>query len=305
MRVIAMAATLVLAGCGQASEQAMESAKFDVETAADQPMQPSIAPATTPDTGSATANVAPSYVAYTYALSYRLGDAGIAPLQARQTALCTALGPARCRVVRSSLASGDDAGIRIDGRAPPSTGQTNFLVDARLARAFIAKLDVAAAGAGGTVANREIESEDITKQVIDTDARVRAKQALADRLFKLIGNANAKVGELVEAERAFAATQEELDATRSLQATLRQRVQMSTVSVSYSSAAAPRSWGVVGDRIAEAGGTLAASVATLITFVVAALPWVLLLALLIWIGRRRGWRLRWPWRRREAEVPPA
>lgn len=299
------AGALLLVGCSKAQDQQVTPAMMmDVAPApppADQPMQP---PPIVPPNGAGEPTQTQSFIAYTYSVAYRLGGAAIAPLQTRQTAICTALGAARCRVANSSLSSSDDGEAWVDGRPPAGTGQTKFLVDARLARAFIAKLDAATSGAGGTVASRQVESEDVTKQVIDTDARVRAKQALADRLMKLIGNANAKVGELVEAERAFAETQEELDSARSLQANLRQRVRMSEVSVTYSSATAPNSWGVVGDRISEAGGTLATSIATMVTFVVTALPWVLLLALLIWIARRRGWRLRWPWRRREEPSQP-
>lgn len=294
MRVkIIVAATLVLAGCGRAENMVTPTAQRMVAYDVAEPEEQMRSPA--PNSPAA------ALIAYTYSLTYRLADTAVAPLQIRHTALCTSLGPTRCRVVTSSLRSGDQAD---GGAARFAGGETKFLVDARIARAFIAKLDEATTGAGGTVADRQVDSEDVTKQVVDTDARVRAKQALADRLMKLIGSANAKVGDLVEAERAFAQTQEELDAARSLQAALRQRVAMSEVSVGYTSTAAENSWGEVGERIASAGGTLAASVATLITFVVAALPWILLLALLIWIARRRGWRLRWPWRRREEPPQP-
>ena len=237
-----------------------------------------------------------SQIAYTYGLGYSLADGAVATVQARHVAACAALGSLRCRIGSTNLnSSSDPAGY--------TTGRAVFLIDARLARAFIAKLDAATESAGGRVADRKVEAEDLTKQIVDTDARVRAKQALAERLVTLIKSANAKVGELVEAERAFSETQEELDAARQLQAALRQRVAMSEVTADYTSTAATGPWGPVTQSLRSTGGTLATSIAVLVTFVVAALPWALLLVLLIWIGRRRGWRLRWPWRRRSD--PPA
>ena len=289
MRVTMILAIALLAGCSKTHEMQAPMADAEMRAFDVAPAAPGIV---------AQPPTARPQIAYTYALGYSLSDGKVAAVQGRHVAYCNSLGTLRCRIGSTSLNSSS---------APTgyTSGRAIFLIDARLARSFIAKLDAATESAGGRVADRKVEAEDLTKQIIDTDARVRAKQALADRLVTLIKSANAKVGELVAAERAYAETQEELDAARQLQATLRQRVAMSEVTVDYESAAASGSWGRVTQSFRATGETLAASVATLITFVVAALPWVLLLTLLIWIGRRRGWRLRWPWRRREAEVPPA
>lgn len=148
-------------------------------------------------------------IAYSYTLSYNLQDGLIGSLQREHVAQCAALGATRCRVVSTQIYSSDDATGYGNGRA-------SFLVDARLASAFIAKLDGQASAAGGSTSDRQVEAEDVTKEIIDNDARVRAKQALADRLMTLIRSADAKVGDLVAAERAFAETQEQLDAARSL-----------------------------------------------------------------------------------------
>ena len=141
----------------------------------------------------------------------------------------------------------------------------------------------------------------MTKQVIDTDARVRAKQVLADRLQRLIAGANGKVGDLVAAEQAFSETQEALDAARSLQANLRRRVAMSSLEIGYTARSADSVWSPVQRSLGEVGSSLGWSVGALITFVIVALPWMLVGAGLIWLLRRLG--LRWPFRRRQ--VPEA
>jgi hypothetical protein len=118
--------------------------------------------------------------------------------------------------------------------------------------------------------------------VIDTDAQVRAKQALAERLFTITRSGNGKVGDLVEAERAYAATQEELDSARM-----------------------PGGQSPIRASLATAGDTLATSLAMLVTAAVAALPWLvagaIALALLRWVRRKRDWR--WP-RRAQISSPP-
>ncbi|WP_419810093.1 DUF4349 domain-containing protein [Sphingomonas sp.] len=241
---------------------------------------------------SAADNTAPQ-IAYSYALGYSLPADTIGTVQASHIALCRQLGPNRCRLVKTSLQ-------RATSSLYDTTAATELLVDARIAGAFGSRLDAATTDAGGSVASRTVTAEDVTKQVIDVGARVRAKQVLADHLLQLINSANAPVGDLVAAEKAFSDAQEELDAARSLQATLSQRVRMSSVDISYGSTATTGNWAPVRRSLATVGETLASSIAALVTFVVAALPWVLLLGGLIWVMRRLRWRPRWPWRRRAA-----
>ena len=147
---------------------------------------------------------------------------------------------------------------------------------------------------------RHVVADDVTRQVIDTDARVRAKQALAGRLFKLIGGTNGKVSEQVEAEKAFADTQGALDAARGEQSMLRQRVAISEIDIDYVATAARGGLAPVWQAAYGAGATLAASLAALVTFAVAALPWVLVLAASLWVKRRLGWRWRF-WSRAGAD----
>lgn len=220
-------------------------------------------------------------IAYTFEASYLLKAAEMATVQSRHLDLCRSLGSRRCLILRSSTSRGDDGA---------GSGSASLVVDARIATAFNNRLDTIAGGAGGTISNRTVVAEDVTKQLIDTDARVRAKEALAARLLALIQSTRGNVGELVAAEKAFAETQEELEAARGLQASLRQRVAMSQIDITYSASEAEGTFAPVRSAVGTAGTTLAESLRVLITATIALLPWVLALVALRWIGRRLGWR---------------
>lgn len=253
---------------------------------------------TAADAPAGAAPVAAPSIAYRYTVTYAFDRHTVGAVQARQLALCRRLGPARCLVVKSTLnAPGPDDHIVTD--------EAVMLIEARLAGALNRQLDAIAVDGGAMLANRQVEAEDVTREVIDTDARVRAKQALAARLLAIIETRQGKVGELVEAERAYAATQEELDAARGEQAALAQRVAMSRVTITYAFDDTPGRASPVRGSFAAAGETLASSVAALITAAVAVLPWLIagaaVIALTRWVRRRMGWR--WPRRTPGRDTP--
>lgn len=226
-------------------------------------------------------------IAYSFGLGYRIPAAEIPKAQAAHVAQCDAMGPTRCRIVFQSR-SDQDGGY--------ASGTLRLQVEATKARDFADRMDEVVAGKGGQVSNREMTAEDLSKQIIDIEARIAAKEALAGRLVEILKRRDGKVADLVEAERAYADVQEELDAARSTMAEYSQRVRMSEITASYqairpSGAAAGRP---VADALSAAGRTFGASVAALISVMVAALPWLLLGALLVWAFRKivRRWRAR-------------
>ena len=244
------------------------------------------------------AAVAGPRIAYSYSITYAFDRRTVAHVQGQQLALCRQLGPAHCLVVKSTLSAAGPEDHMVSDQAV-------LLIDAHLAGKMNQRLDALAVAGGAKLASRQVEAEDVTRQVIDTDARVRAKQALADRLLAIIKSGKGKVGELVEAERAYATTQEELDAARGEQAALSQRVAMSRVTIDYSFDDTPGGRSPVRASLATAGDTLAKSVAALVTAIVAALPWLIVGAIVVvfirWVRRKLGWR--WPRRARHSEPP--
>lgn len=278
MRVIILLGLLLLAGCAQSDEthkKTLQSLEVGEPASA---------------TGRPT--VAPTQIAYSYRYGYRLDDGAIDAVQGAHVALCDKLGPARCRIATLTRSTTD---------GEHATGALSLLVDSTIARRLGAELDKAAVGEGGQNVNREIEAEDLAKSMIDTDARVRAKAALADRLMALIEKgAGSSVADLVAAERAFADAQEELDAARAALETMRGRVAMSKVDIVYESASVPGDdlLGSLQRALGNTSSLLGASLGALVMAVVLIAPWALAIAGLVWTTRRFGWRPRWPWRRR-------
>ena len=239
-------------------------------------------------------------IAYSYTYGYRLSDGEIGGVQQKHVALCEQMGVAHCRVSAMKRDSNDGEFVN---------ASLTLEVDAKQIKPFSAALDKAVGDSDGEATNRSTAAEDLSKQMVDTAARIKAKQALADRLMVLLQNRNGKVGELVEAERAFAQAQEELDAARTWMAEMQQRVGMSNIVITYQSRTPSGSglWRPIRDSVASVGQTLGGSVGTLVSFVAAILPWLLALTGLIWLFRRLGWlgklRLPWPkrWRRGDPE----
>ena len=245
--------------------------------------------------GSTPIPAAEPQIAYSYSYGYRIGSGEIDAVQAKHVALCDKLGKLRCRIATMQKSS-------VDGEF--SNASLSLMVDAKIARQFGAELDRAVSDSGGEASDRGIEAEDLSKQMIDTQARIDAKQALADRLLTLIKTGGGKVGDLVEAERAFSDAQEELDAARSNMAEMKGRVALSKVEISYQSRN-PSGGFLRPVRMAFASGgqMMGASIGALIAFLIIIVPWVAMIAFLLWLKRRLGWStgIRWPWRIRRPE----
>lgn len=227
-------------------------------------------------------------IAYVYRLGFTLDGARISDLQQRHEALCRRLSPARCQLLKVDRSSGDGNG----------SGAMTLQVDARLARRLTTALELAAAGVGGRTSESAIEAEDVTKATIDAEARLRQRALLVQRLTELLRSRQASVGDLVAAEKAVADAQEELDAARASLALLNRRVATSTIDISYASRSAGGAdmFGSPGALLDQSRNQLLGSLRALLSFAIVAIPWILVLWLLLW--GFRGWR-----RRRRGRLP--
>lgn len=225
--------------------------------------------------------VAPS-IAYTYGFSFRMPVDRIAALQADDVRLCDALGD-RCHIVSMSQVTGDAVG----------SGDVVFAVAAESARRFGDALASAVGHANGTVAGRTIEGEDLSKQIVDVEARLRGRQALADRLLDIVKTHSGTIAELTQAENSLASVQEEIDTARSELAAARERVAMSTVRVRFQGDARIQAFSSpVGASLSKAARVAGVSLALLISLLAALLPWAVpaaagLAAYRWWTIRRR------------------
>ena len=225
-------------------------------------------------------------LAYDYGMAFELRSDAIGKLMRRHANVCEQQGPASCRIV----------GMDLSGRADEDNvrGKLSLAVAANYARAVTALLEDEAADAGAELSSSTIGSEEVSKQLVDTEARIRAREELRDRLTELLRTRKGSVKELIEAERQVAAVNEEIDQARSWLAETKGRVAFSRMDIDYAPAAAP-----AGDFIAPIATALG-SVGGLLGETIAAL--IVILALLLPLG---GLVLGVRWLLRRAAAPAA
>ena len=285
----AAAASALLAGCQEGSRQYADES---VDMALMEPAPPASAPASAPGSV-ATPVVAPS-IAYAYRFGLELPADAVPTVMGRHEQACIAAGPSACQVIgaNSSRVGRDAVEASLEMRATP----------AYVAR-FRAALDGEAKGAGGRVAQQAVESEDLTRQLVDTEARMRASETLRDRLQQLLATRSGTLEQLLQVERELARVQGELDATRSALAVMRTRVQTSRLDVTYRATGqlAPDSaLRPVTDALGQAAYLFMSTLGALIMLLAGALPLLLVIAPLAWLGWR--WRQKRAAQRRTAEA---
>jgi hypothetical protein len=210
-------------------------------------------------------------MAYVFDYGFRLPGQDIAPLQQKHADMCEAMGPYSCQIVSLST-SGDEGEY--------ASGKLELAVVADKARAFGTRLAQAAEGAGGEQVSATIAGEDLSRQIVDTEARLRTRIVLRDRLLEVLRTRTGKVSELVEAERGVAQVNEEIDQARSWLEEMRGRVAFSRLNVNYESTT-PAAGGFlepIRGAIGSLGSILGTIIAALILLAAIAGP----LALLGW-----------------------
>ena len=288
----AAATCALLAGCQDASRQ---QADESVDMALMEPAPPASAAATA--SSSAVAPIVAPSIAYAYRFGLELPADAVPTVMGRHEQACIAAGPSACQVIgsNSSRVGRDSVQASLEMRA----------TSAYVAR-FRAALDGEARDSGGRVAQQAVESEDLTRQLVDTEARMRAMETLRDRLQQLLTTRSGTLEQLLQVERELARVQGELDATRSALAVMRTRVQTSKLDVTYSAAGqlAPDSaLRPVTDALSQAAYLFMSTLGALIMLLAGALPLLLVIAPLAWLGWR--WRQKRVARKKKAEGEPS
>ena len=236
-------------------------------------------PATTPP-------VQAARIAYLYRYQLELPVNQVPDLMTRHERACVEAGPAVCQVIGSESRryGRDNLSAQLEIRATPAW-----------VAAFRARLGGDAEGAGGRIAQQATDSEDLTRSLVDTEARLTALTTLRDRLQQLLANRSGPLEQVLATERELARVQGELDATRSALEVMRTRVDTSRVIVQYSALGqlAPDSaFRPVSDALSNALAVFMTGVAGLILFLAGALPFALVGVPLVWLILRWRRRLR-------------
>ncbi|MCX2932466.1 DUF4349 domain-containing protein [Mycobacterium sp. CVI_P3] len=123
---------------------------------------------------------------------------------------------------------------RVDGRSEDAGSGTGRARSSVVLRVPAAKLDhvLGELKALGTVEHVEITSDDVTAQRVDLDARIKALQTSVDRLLGIMRDAK-DPDALIKAEGALSERQAELDSLRAQRDALGDRIDYSTVNVTF------------------------------------------------------------------------
>ncbi|WP_395647454.1 DUF4349 domain-containing protein [Terricaulis sp.] len=303
----------VLAACGQASspvgvttEESAPAggyAAMDSEqerTAQQVAQQPAVSPApeggeqaqpaSPPQQPNAQGGPAPVlYLAYTYGVGLELPSTSVSSVMDAHIQGCLQAGPRLCQLIGSNKTGDPESSM---GGFVQLRGEPNWL------RAFMGGLAAQAEANDGRITSQTVNSEDLTRNIVDTEARLRATRTLRDRLQRLLDSRPGRLSDLLEVERELARVQGELDATESALAVMRTRVSMSELTLNYTSK--PRSVGSdtfrpLRDALAGFLSVVVVGFAAIITIIAGLIPFAVVIVPIVWgilaWRRRRGGRL--------------
>lgn len=239
------------------------------------------------------------YLAYSYQVGLELPAARLSAVMERHVQACQSAGPRLCQLVGSNV-SGDPQSYM--------SGYVSIRGEPAWLRTFMNGLEAEADDAGGRLKSRTVQSEDLTRQIVDTEARLRAQTALRDRLQDLLRSRPGRLSDLLEVERELARVQGEIDAVQSSLAVMRTRVSMSELTLSYESGPQPvgsDTFEPLRQAFANFLGIVVSGFAAIIVIIAGLIPFAVVIVPIVWLLLRwrkaRGGRF---WRRNE-QTPPA
>ena len=141
----------------------------------------------------------------------------------------------------------------------------------------------------GEVMQHGRDSEDKTNQVIDADARIANLTQLRDRLRAMLSDKSAKFKDLIEVETQLANTQSELDSIVSIRKALSLETDLVAVNIDFTASQGITEQGFfapIARALKNASSVMMESFGAVITFVMSAIPWLLIGIPLLWLIRK-------------------
>jgi uncharacterized protein DUF4349 len=186
-------------------------------------------------------------------------------------------GTIQCEVVSSSITTRA-------GSSPPSG-----IISLRVAPDDLKKL-LGSVEKLGKILEHTTEREDKTTVVVDTEAKIKNLTTFRDNLRAMLAKPTATVKDLVEIQKQLTDTQSELDSETAQRKILANETEKIAVAISFR--VGPEKTGgfaQVWNAMRESSSILGESTASLITTIVAVIPWLVLIVPLIWL-LRKAWR---------------
>jgi len=292
MKKLLLTSALFLTACGgphglmDGSPESISSSQIQRAESMDS-MQGKVASPAPPPQGKTSDNpTSQSFLAYRYNYGFQLPAKSVAATSKSHVDMCLKAGPSKCQVLNSSTSAHneDRVNARLSLRAEPEWLET-----------FKTDMQSSVEAAKGKLTNSSVSAEDLTRQILDTDARLKAQTTLRDRLQSLLATRNAELKDLLALERELARVQAQIESATTTLNVLRKRVSMSVVDINYQSqsvAVSQSALSPIGRALKNFIGGFARGLSDVIDFFAAILPWLILVILPgLWI-LRRWWRGR-------------
>lgn len=267
MRLLPLFLALSLCACGRADKAAapLQSLHSEVSATAPRERQASAQPAAEPQ----------RYRAVRQYLSIEVPRANLETAWRAANDDCIAAGN-DCEILLSSISQGE-----FDAAAIASL---QIRIAPQKHSGFRAKVVAA-----GELRDDRVESQDKTAEVIDTEARLKNTLALRDRFRGMLATPGSKLKDLIELEKELARVQSELDSLAGQRKALANETEKTFMQIDFRAKRSISEAGAfhpVSHAISTSVRIFAESVGSLITFVVAALPWAGLFVVMFFAVRR-------------------
>lgn len=229
----------------------------------------------------AAADISLPQIAYDYSYGFSAPSASLSDLLNRHQTACEKAGPNACLLISTSASQN------------PDDRYTNYSLELRVSQAWLKQFQTGLAddlkNTKGRMASHSVTSEDLSLNIVDTEARLKNKLALRDRLQDIIRQRPGKISELIEAETQLAQVQADIDAAQSALAVMKKRVATVHLTLSYHSeavAASTSSFSPITNALNNVVGHFMRTLGFLIELFAVLLPLILLSVPAIWYGRK-------------------
>ncbi len=147
-------------------------------------------------------------------------------------------------------------------------------------------------GRVGRIRRHSTSADDKTDTVIETEAKLKNLTEFRDSLRTMLAKSAASVKDLVEIQRELSNVQSELDSLAAQRKVLANETDKVAVTIAFRSDLSGGALGSLGQRLDELRAVFVESFATLVTVVVAVIPWLILIVPGVWGALRFIRKLR-------------
>jgi Domain of unknown function (DUF4349) len=178
-----------------------------------------------------------------------------------------------------------------EAQGTPASATLEMRIQPKQADGFIAALTQDA-----DIVAHNRSSEDRTDQVIDVEAQQKNLTQLRDQLRAMLSQRSGSLKDTLEVQRELANTQSRLDSLAGMRKVLANETEKVSLSVNLQAKPEPLSaqvWSPLREAWQNMGSVTASSTASIVTFVAAILPWLVIGLPVLWL-LRRVWKRRAP-----------